>query len=208
MNRRSVGRLWGTMVRKFGCLAVGITVVVLGAMTSSARSRAVQPSPTFERVLMPFVGEGAVANQYWLSQFWARNESDTPIPIFFPYPCQLGEGCLPNRPGEVVAHGLLFINPTNRGTSGVFLNIGKARLRDLAYSLRVEDVSGLDVAFVTLGGTELPLVPVDRFSSTVNLLNVPASSGTLKLLRVYGWTGEPARVTVRITHPKTTRKFS
>jgi hypothetical protein len=147
---------------------------------------------------MPFVGEGAVANQYWLSQFWARNESDTPIPIFFPYPCQLGEGCLPNRPGELVAHGLLFINPTNRGTSGVFLNIARGRLRDLAYSLRVEDVSGLDVAFVTLGGTELPLVPVDRFSSTVTLLNVPASSGTLKLLRVFGWTGEPAGVTVRI----------
>lgn len=185
------------MVRKTWCLAVSVTVVLLGTTTSSARSRAVQP-PAFERVLMPFVGEGSVANQYWLSQFWAKNESDTPIPVFFPYPCQLGEGCSPNRPGELVAHGLLFINPTNRGASGVFLNIGRGRLRDLAYTLRVEDVSGLDVAFVTLGGTELPLVPEDRFSPTVTLLNIPASSGTLKLLRVYGWTGEPANVTVRI----------
>ena len=186
------------MVRNIWCLAVGLTVVLLGATTSSARSRAVQPPPAFERVLMPFVGEGAVANQYWLSQFWAKNESDSSIPIFFPYPCFIGEGCPPNRPAELGAHGLLFINPMNRGASGVFLNIGKGRLRDLAYTLRVEDVSGLDVAFVTLGGTELPLVPEDRFSSTVTLLNVPASSGTLKLLRVYGWTGEPANVTVRI----------
>ena len=184
------------MVRRIWCVAAGVTVAVLGAMTSSARSRAVQP-PAFERVLMPFVGEGPVANQYWLSQFWARNESDTPIPIFFPYPCQLGEGCSPNSPGELVAHGL-FINPTYRGYSGVFLNIGKGRLRDLTYTLRVEDVLGLQVAGVTLGGTELPLVPEDRFSSTVTLLNVPASNGTLKLLRVYGWTSEPASVTVRI----------
>ena len=146
---------------------------------------------------MPFVGEGTVANQYWLSQFWARNESDTPIPIFFPYTCQIGEGCPPNRPGELVAHGV-FINPTYAGTSGVFLNIGKGRLHDLAYTLRVEDISGLNVVGVTLGGTELPLVPVDRFSSTVTLLNVPARDGTLKLLRVYGWTSEPASVTVRI----------
>lgn len=185
------------MVRKSWYLAVGLIVVVLGAMTSSARPRAVLPPPSFERVLMPFVGEGTVANQYWLSQFWARNESDTPIPIFFPYPCQLGEGCGPNRPGELAPHAL-FIDPTCRGTSGVFLSIGKGRLHDLSYTLRVEDVTGLNVAGVTLGGTELPLVPEDRFSSTVTLLNVPASSGTLKLLRVYGSTGEAANVTIRI----------
>jgi hypothetical protein len=146
---------------------------------------------------MPFVGEGPVANQYWLSQVWARNQSDTPIPIFFPYPCQIGAGCSPIRPGELRAHGL-FINPAHAATSGVFLNIGKGRLHDLAYTLRVEDISGLNVAGVTLDGTELPLVPLDRFSSTITLLNVPANDGTLKLLRVYGWTSEPASVTVQI----------
>jgi hypothetical protein len=146
---------------------------------------------------MPFVGEGTVASQYWLSQFWARNQSDTPIPIFFPYTCQLGEGCSPNRPGEIAPHHV-FINPKYAGTSGVFLNIGKGRLRDLAYTLRVEDVSGLNIVADTLAGTELPLVPADRFSSAITLLNVPASDGTLKLLRVYGWTSEPTSVTVQI----------
>jgi hypothetical protein len=150
-----------------------------------------------ERVLMPFVGERAVADQYWISQFWSRNEGSRTLTLFFPFPCQIGTGCPPNK-SFTLAPGEFFVNPTYAGTNGVFLHVSKGDLRDLAYTLRVEDLSGSVDPTRVFRGTELPLVEEARFTTTNTLLNVPTAGGMGKILRVYGFQTAPITVDVQV----------
>ncbi|MBW3564070.1 MAG: hypothetical protein KY459_05050 [Acidobacteria bacterium] len=75
-----------------------IAIAILSAaavVEAETRGRGVSRPPqpeALERVLMPFVGEAQVGGQYWTSQFRARNGSDGPITMFFPFPCQIGTG--------------------------------------------------------------------------------------------------------------------
>ncbi len=180
-------------------IRVGFVIALVLAASiaqGESRIRVVRPE-TLDRILMPFVGEAAVADQYWASQFWARNQSDRSITMFFPFPCQIGEGCGPLQEFELAPHQT-FIDPTYSGARGVFLHVEKGAFRDLTYTLRVEDVAGLRVTGVVFGGTELPLVSADQFSSALTLLNVPVGGGARKLLRVYGSTAEAMGVTIRI----------
>ncbi len=180
-----------------------LAIVILSAASvveAETRGRSVarpHPPEVLERVLMPFAGEAQVGVQYWASQFRARNGSDRPITIFFPFPCQIGTGCPPNQP-FTLEPGQLLINPTYAGSRGVFLHIEKNELRKLDYSLRVEDIAGLIVVGRVFLGTELPLVKEDQFSSEVALLNVPVRGGSETFLRIYASSSSPTSATIEI----------
>ncbi|HUF07895.1 MAG TPA: hypothetical protein VMO47_01155 [Rhodothermales bacterium] len=178
-------------------MAIVSAASVVEAQTR-ARGVARPPQPdALERVLMPFVGEAQVGGQYWASQFRARNGSDDPITMFFPFPCRIGTGCPPNQP-FTLEPGQLLVNPTYAGSRGVFLHVEKNGLRKLHYTLRVEDISGLVVVGRVFLGTELPLVKEEQFSSEVTLLNVPVTGGAETFLRVYASTSAATPATIEI----------
>lgn len=184
-----------TMLRNATLIALMLLAPAasLGAETITRPVRRV----AFERVLVPFAGEQRVADRYWATQFWLRNVSERPVPMVFPFPCQFGHGCAPIRP-FTLAPGQTLLNPTYAGGRGVFMQIPGDRLRDLAYSIRVEDIAGLVEQGRVFRGTELPLVREEQFSRASTLLNVPVAVGSLKLLRVFGLTTDPMRVRIEI----------
>ena len=81
------------------------------------------------------------------------------------------------------------IQPT--GAPGLLLYVETAELPHLNFSLRVRDLSrNADSA-----GTEIPVVRLEEWRSTVALPNVPSQSGFRSTLRIYGRESGP--VTVR-----------
>ncbi len=166
------------------------------ASDAPPRRRLVRIEP-LERVLMPFLGEEGFERAYWAAQILMRNESERSIKIFFPFPCPYGVGCDPPRPFDLAPLGS-FENRNLVGSRGIFLHIERGRLPDLAYSLRVEDLSGLADPYHVVRGTELPLIPESRFGRSVTLLNVPVAGGLERVLRVYGSTSETMSVTIEL----------
>ncbi len=142
-------------------------------------------------VLIPvFFGGPGAFGATWRTRVNLFNHSDSEVPaIPILYPCGIPEGCFRPLPPRS-AYSFTAVDGTKYGT-GFFLYTGK----EVSCSTRVYDISRSDVNY----GTEIPVVPMDSFSSNaLQLLDVPADGAARATLRLYAVPPAAPQVRVRI----------
>lgn len=161
-----------------------------------------QNVPPMEKVLVPIFITGTIPGAYgseWKSELAMTNRSDQPLAINGIWiRCHLGT-CVPDPFYTLPWRTTVFPKPPLRASwqsrPGSLLLIEQARLQDVAFSLRIQDVSRQALTW----GTELPVIPESQaFSGRADFLNVPLDDRFRVLLRVYDFTPGPGH-RVRVT---------
>lgn len=148
----------------------------------AARKRAVVVAPSMERLLVPMAGELAEPGAYWVAELVLKNDNHFPVQMFYPWPCQI-TGCPAPQPFVLLPDEMT--GNTNNFLRHAFLSVDRGGVDDLAYSLRVVDISKTSYTQPVLG-TELPLVRERDFRPSVHIVNLPTDPADATImLRVY-----------------------
>lgn len=171
---------------------MGTIVELRGAFTYVASET--HPVRLLVPVHISFPAPGAHGS-LWSSELWLRNTGSETFQLTYarvcdfpgqPYVCGGALELTPARTMRFVngaVHTIPGIGRTEvAGPSSPFLLVPRNRTRALAAHLRVQDLSRASTTF----GTELPLVPEDRFGfGPIELPNVPTDAAFRVSLRVY-----------------------
>ena len=159
----------------------------------------------YEAVLIPILqGAGqplpGMSGSSWISELWVRNGSAEPVEFLtVGYPvcallcasCCMGTTPFPSLPAQSLRRLDATAFPFTPGNVYYVQRGGSA---SLTFSLRVRDLSHAPDNL----GTEIPVVPQEKFASQLDLLNVPVESGSRTAMRAYGMTGLASVITLRI----------
>jgi hypothetical protein len=184
------------MSSRFSILVLGILMsIAMGGFAGAAES-----AIEYEKVLLPIVLSQQLPGAFgsvWTSEFWLRNDGSQPVDVqgyiwcgvcFDPSPPP------PAVPPNVTFRPRLYDEPP--GLQGFFLLVDRRYASDVAFSLRVRDLSRQSMTW----GTEVPVVRKEQFrSGKLSLIDVPTGSGFRQVLRIYDLDGSRvAQITIRI----------
>jgi hypothetical protein len=171
-----------------------ISLVVLFISIVTAVGVEAQPTlqPPYERVLVPVVVAAATPGAYgsvWQTELVTRNEADQSVDIS-DNPFGLCNQCIPYAPHSTFRIPLYASNPN----AGRFLYIGSPGVRNVTFTLRVQDISRQALTW----GTTIPVVrDRDVFGGKLQLLDIPIDSRFRAALRVYDFE-PPTEATPRV----------
>jgi hypothetical protein len=153
-----------------------------------AKAASAQDPGGHERVLIPIyhdlIVNGAYGSQ-WATELTIRNEADVPVEIFQqeceyrcscnPVPgCRQGEPVQPHTAGPTTGHVTAY--------KGIFLYVERNAAADVAFQLRVRDISRNAYSW----GTEIPVVREnDMLLTTARMLDIPTDERFRLHLRIY-----------------------
>ncbi|HJQ37074.1 MAG TPA: hypothetical protein VKB93_08040 [Thermoanaerobaculia bacterium] len=184
---------------------VPITITLPGATASGwnytfiDRETSHLPIQNYDIVLVPAAitapgGAPGAFGSLWKSELWVTNRGAYPVELFFEDPrCAPNAGCAESgypalAPGEVRQ----LVLPANSGGDGRLIWLQKGGAADVAFSLRIRDVSRSEDNH----GTELQLPHEADRRDKVTLLNVPIDNRSRAGLRIFGeYAGFNAKVT-------------
>ena len=187
-------------------MAARLAALVLVLFGFSVNAQVVPP---MEKVLIPIFLFDTVPGAYgsvWKSELVITNRSDQTVAIDGIFVrCNLGT-CVPPPFLTLRERATVFAQPaTPRAVPpGSFVLVEQARLADVAFSLRIQDISRQALTW----GTELPVIPEGQaFTRPIDFLNVPQDDRFRVLLRVYDYsptTGHQIRITGYAIDPTVT----
>ena len=141
----------------------------------------------FDKLLLPIILSGPVPGAFgssWVTELSLTNIGDSQLPVigYDPIPCGCPFTCVP--PDPIPAHATIY--PTYRSTRpqipGNFLWVQKGRLKELAATLRVQDLSRQ----LQTWGMSLPVIAESNaLTGRSSLVDVPIAAEFRNLLRVY-----------------------
>lgn len=158
-----------------------VLLILIGSRSSSA-----QTYPAFEKVLVPISIAGEVAGAHgsrWKSAIVISNRSDSSI--FIPgvnWTCPLSGCGWANLAARSTVFARLHHFPYHDFVPGTLILVEQGRVGDLAFSLRIQDVSRQSLTW----GTSIPVVPESQAATgSLDLLNIPNDPRFRVHLRVY-----------------------
>jgi hypothetical protein len=156
---------------------------------------------TNSKILLPIVLSIAVPGAFgsqWKTEISFFNKGDSTLAVDNVVPCRNVCGTFLGLDPHVTLRVTPEWSSPGKGT-GQFVYTDSARWSDLVIHLRVRDLSRAAVN----AGTEIPAVPESKaFTSTIELLAVPAAQPFRALVRVYDFNPTPGHaVVVRMFQP-------
>ncbi|HEY0590209.1 MAG TPA: hypothetical protein VGF40_00465 [Thermoanaerobaculia bacterium] len=161
-----------------------VSVLILIAVLLGSISPGQAQESSVERLLVPVQVAEPLPGGYgslWTSVLFARNNSNAVIRVEGVW----GNCQIPLCPPEGIVPPEKSVTLEPIGASdrlGALLRVDRAQLQNLAFSLRVRDMSRQNLTW----GTEVPVVREREFrSDAVTLVGIPVSSDFRTTLRIY-----------------------
>ena len=169
--------------------------VVLIALIQAMHPANAQTSE-YEKILLPIRPArvlGAFGSE-WVTQVAVTNLSTTPVSVLYLRSC--GITTCPNAPPIPPGVTIFIYISLSSEVPGYFIEVERGRFKDLALTLRTEDVSRRNETW----GTVIPVVTEkDLFETRFGLNDVPLEDQFRSTLRIYDFDGStPGGVRVRI----------
>lgn len=139
-----------------------------------------QVIPDYDRILLPLAIEPTpgVAGSLWVTEFWVYNDSSDRVALF---PVRITDGY--TLAPKTATQPPIFLSPPG-WIPGHIVHVPRGRSEELAFNLRVRDVSRVEKDW----GTEIPVVRESSFySEKLVLLNIPMDDRFRQTLRVYAF---------------------
>ena len=137
-----------------------------------------------DRVLIPAYVRGlyGAEGSFWFSTLAITNKSDTPIIVEGYAPCYSGPATCPGPP-PIPPHATIFVDGVVPGPfPAAFIYVEKGRLDDVAFSLRLQDVS----RHLETWGTAIPVVRDGEWlRAKLELIDIPVDATSRLRLRIY-----------------------
>lgn len=168
---------------------------VLFALAFSASA---QLPSEYRRFLVPLTGfERAGANgSLWTTELMLNNTTQEEVRPIYRF-------CDADSPIITPPCSPLSISPqwsqivgvfAQEGRDGAFVYLHKSQAEGVEFELRARDVSREAQGW----GTEVPVVPVEQFRTTIRLLDLPNDPRYRMTLRIYGADEHPRRVQITV----------